>query len=164
MKHLAFVAALAATVPGCATTTGKVSGGVAIASTALALAAASPGQSCPNEECDLGKVIGTTFFLGIAVLAGGIALVAEARHHEPPPTALVPASHAPTRSPPGVALAAPTTRAPDPRVIELGTSASIEASLGRCSAASILGDRVRDLDAQYYRAILLSDRAFASCK
>lgn len=161
MKHLALAALFAIIVPGCATTKGKVSGGVAIASTALAFAAALPNSSCRNEECDVDKVVSTTVLLAIAAIAGGIALVAEARYREAPPAPVASVRSTMALSPPGLVF--PVSEPHAPHVIELARTASIEASLGRCSSAAILGARVQELDVDYYRTVLVADPAFATC-
>ncbi len=164
MKHLALAAVFAIIVPGCATTKGKVSGGIAIASTALAISTALPDRSCQNEECDVGRLASTTVFLAIAAIAGGIALVAEARSHEAPLAPVASARGTMALSPPGIGLVSPASEPHAPHVLELARTASIEASLGRCSSATILGARVQELDVDYYRTVLVADPAFATCQ
>ncbi len=166
MKHIALAAALAAAVPGCATTTGKVAGGVAAVSTTLAIATSADRRPCSNEECDIGRNIGTAFLLGVAGVAVIAALIAEHRHDMVVEAAATPIVVAPAfkHARPGGALPGPAGSTYDAHAIELGTSASIEASLGRCSSAAILGERARELDAKYYFTVLVADRAFAGCQ
>ncbi len=154
MKHLALALVLA---PACATTTGKVAGGVAAGSVALAVGIQASGCSGGGDECAAGHGIGTTLLLGVAGVAAITALVAESRHHaEPEPTPIA-RVHEPV-------VRRPVVLARDPAVVELAASASVEASLGRCGTVAVLGDRIRALDAEYYATVFTVDAAIARCR
>lgn len=83
-------------VTGCATTTGKVAGGVAAG--ALALGALSMSDDPCRDDCADARLIDGVVLGGAALVALVVAAVAEGHHHEP---ALRPSGQATstTRSP-----------------------------------------------------------------
>jgi hypothetical protein len=159
MKHLALAGVILAIVPACATTTGKVAGTVAAVSTGLAIGIQASGCGGSGDECGLIHGMESGVLLGVAGIAVITALVAESRHHAEAPQPIAQHREA-SISPPPRAI----TVQRDPRVAELSASASIEASLGRCTTVAVLGDQIRALDAEYYGAVFLTDPTIARCR
>jgi hypothetical protein len=165
-KRLALLLALA-TIPACATRTGKVAGVVAGGSTVLAVGVLAGGCGGTGEECGVVKVAGGGVLLGTAVVALLVAAAAEGVHHvndpetaaAPPPTKLASAPVARVRRAP-TPIAAPI----DPKLVELTVSASVEASLGRCASVDVIGEHVRGLDPTYFERVFLADTAIQRCR
>ncbi len=159
MKHVAMVGVLLALAPACHSTTGKVAGVVALS--ALTLGVTLVGSGCPSsgqDECAALHHIGGIALIGLASVAGIVTVVAESRYHAEAPQPLARQAEAAAPSPRPVSLRE------DSRVIELSTSASIEASLGRCATVSVLGAQIRALDSSYYTKVFLTDPTIARCR
>jgi hypothetical protein len=88
MSNLRFLACLLALSlsTACATSTGKVAGGVAAGSVALGALTMSGGSDCRDDCADANLVSGMVFG-GTALVALAVAVVAEAGHHENAPSA-----------------------------------------------------------------------------
>jgi hypothetical protein len=159
MKHVALAAILLALAPACHSTTGKVAGVVALSS--LTLGVTLVGTSCgttDGDECVLLHNIGGAALLGLAGVAGIVTAISESRYHAEAPQPIAREIEPAAPAPRSVSLRQ------DPRVVELSTSASIEASLGRCATVAVLGDQIRSIDPAYYRAVFLVDPTIARCR
>ena len=159
MKHVAMVGVLLALAPACQSTSGKVAGVVALSS--LALGVTLVGTGCPSsgqDECAALHRIGGMALIGLASVAGIVTVVAESRYHAEAPQPIARQAEAAAPTPRPVSLRE------NPRVVELSTSASIEASLGRCATVAVLGAEIRALDGDYYTRVFLTDPAIARCR
>jgi len=164
---------LAVLVPGCATTGGKIAGGAAAASTALAAATfhfdifCNPG----NPNGPLGACPSNAESAGFAAIAAGAALIGlileiDARvdgsfaASPVAPAALSPVAAPMPAAPPLVTHMA----AQDARAARFTQQAYFAARLGQCTAVEILGEQVRGLDPSYFQGVFLSDPTIAKCR